>query len=218
GLPALIDFRHQALEPSCKLCVRRWNAPFALDLQGDWYTNSLTVFEPLNEHNVGRITDLGNVGTIEVLKAKPIDLFIPDHHLPFALISCPLSLDGLLLDLDDLPPQPGGIVHARLAPFAELNLCHPCGPKSCQTIDDNETDEIHDHRQANGQAHGGQPHHGFPCGATHALDWERYTLAALLAYHTVLYRSRRCCRKISASVFIRNVIRNSTMPPRKSVR
>ena len=43
-------------------------------------------------------------------------------------------------------------------------------------------------------------------------------LAALFTYHTVLYRSRKCCRKISASVFMRNVSRNSIMPPRKSVR
>ena len=59
----------------------------------------------LNEHNIGRIADLGDLGTIEVFKAKPINLFIPDHHLPFGLVTCLIPLGGLLLGLDDFPPN-----------------------------------------------------------------------------------------------------------------
>ena len=158
GFPSPIDFPHQGIEAGRKLRGRRRDRPFAFDLQGDWHADGITVFEPLNEHDVGRIADPCDVGVIEVFKAKPIGIFIADHHLPFALVACTIPLRRLLLDLHDLSPKPAGVVDPGLAAFLKLDLCYPCGPKGSQTVDDNETDEIHDHKQTNGQAHRRQPH------------------------------------------------------------
>jgi lipopolysaccharide export system ATP-binding protein len=51
------------------------------------------------------------------LKYKNIGILITDQYLPFALVTCPIALSGLLLDLDDLAPQPGGIVDTGLTAF-----------------------------------------------------------------------------------------------------